>query len=136
VPIIKRAINLKKVLFELYFKAKQLPERTSWKQFKEAIQDYRFLPEPSIDVYMTSEGQKAKNYYNLPPEVVNELKNIYLRSSKEMFLSYCPLSSLLAKLERSKVIQQNMHCLVRPKSNYEVEVPLKDTIHYITSYAP
>jgi hypothetical protein len=68
--------------------------------------------------------------------VVNELKTIYFKCSKEMFLSYCPLSSLLAKMDRSKVIQNNIHSLVRPKSNYEVEVTLKDAIHYITTYAP
>lgn len=29
-----------------------------------------------------------------------------------------------------------MHAMVRPKSNYEVEVSLKDNIKYITDYAP
>jgi hypothetical protein len=67
---------------------------------------------------------------------VNELKNIYFKSLKEVFLSYCPLSSLLSRLDRSKVIQNNLKCMVRPKANYEVEVSLKDTIQYMTKYAP
>lgn len=29
-----------------------------------------------------------------------------------------------------------MDAVVRPKSNYEVEVSMKDTINYITNYAP
>lgn len=53
-----------------------------------------------------------------------------------MFLSYCPLSSILSRLDRSKVIQNSLKCMVRPKANYEVEVSIKDTIHYMTKYAP
>lgn len=136
VPLIKRKISLRKVLFELHSKAKKLPEHITWLQFKEAIQDYRFPPEPSIDQYMAEEGLKAKNHYNISPELVNELKSIYSMCAKEMFLSYCPLSSLLAKMDRSKLIQNNLQCLVRPKGNYEVQVSLKDTIRYITSHAP
>jgi hypothetical protein len=67
---------------------------------------------------------------------VNELKNIYFKSLKNMFLSYCPLHALLGRLDKSKLIQNNLKCMVRPKGNYEVEVSLKDTIHYMTKYAP
>lgn len=49
VPIIKRVISLKKVMFELYSKAKKIPEHVSWMDFREAIQGYRFYAEPSID---------------------------------------------------------------------------------------
>lgn len=67
VPILKRKINLKKVLFELFFKSKILPESITWKQFKESIQDYRFPSAPSIDEYMASEAttNKQKNYFNI-----------------------------------------------------------------------
>lgn len=73
VPILNRKINLKKVLFELFFKSKIMPETLTWKQFKECIQDYRFLSTPSIDEYMTSEATiaiKQKNYFNISIELV------------------------------------------------------------------
>jgi hypothetical protein len=81
-------------------------------------------------------GQKAKNYFNITPELVNELKVIYQRCSKDIFLNYCPLKSLVDRLHQSKIIQNNLNVAVRPKSNYEVEQSLKDTISYITNYAP
>jgi hypothetical protein len=49
VPLLKRRLNLKKVLFELYFKAKIMPDRITWMKFKEALQDYRYPNQPSID---------------------------------------------------------------------------------------
>lgn len=73
VPILKRKVNLKKVLFELFFKSKAMPVSITWKQFKECLQDYRFPSTPTIDEYMTSEAtttSKHKNYFNISTELV------------------------------------------------------------------
>lgn len=72
VPILKRKINLKKALFELFFKSKIMPESITWKQFKECLQDYRFPSVPTIDEYMASETttNKHKNYFNISMELV------------------------------------------------------------------
>ena len=53
IPLIKREINLKKAIFQLFVKSKKYKEKIDWNTFIEAIKNYKFPNLPTIDDYMS-----------------------------------------------------------------------------------
>lgn len=97
------------------------------------------LEEPEIDVILEREKDNKtlnRNYFNIPVEIINELKSVFHKCSKDFFLTFCSSEALMAKMESSNLLTRNAFACVRPKSNYEIEYTVSDVIKYFGRKAP
>ncbi len=52
IPLIKKTINLKKVLFQIAYKESDLPDKIKWEDFQSTLKYFWHPNEPTIDQLM------------------------------------------------------------------------------------
>ena len=78
----------------------------------------------------------ASNNFNITPDAISELKNMFKKAVTDHFLGYCSVKGLISKVESQIHFEKYMKMLVRPKSHYEPAITIKDTLQYMKKKAP